>query len=286
MIRPTSEQLALLEGFEKTAFAWCDAWNRYEPLKRAGHAFLRTFGAGWVHVCTRNILHVYGLDHVTSLHPERGVMIAANHRSFFDLYVITSVLLRKTDWVQRMYFPVRANYWYERPDAILANGIMSAWAMYPPVLRQAEKRAFNQYVVDYLSAVVDRPGTVIGVHPEGTRNKTDDPYTLLPAQPGIGQIIRAARPVVLPVFILGLGNDLPKQVKGNFDGRGEPITVVFGKPLDLQRFYDQPMKLRTYMNVSNHLRDELTKLGNEERAIRAREGFPSKGPPTRPYAVA
>lgn len=286
MIRPTSEQIALLEGFEKTAFAWCDAWNRFEPLKRAGHAFLRTFGAGWVHVCTRNILHVYGLENLTTLRPERGVMIAANHRSFFDLYVITSVLLRKTDWVKRMYFPVRANYWYERPDAILANGIMSAWAMYPPVLRQGEKRAFNQYVVDYLTAAVDRPGTVVGVHPEGTRNKSDDPYTLLPAQPGIGQIIRAARPVVLPAFILGLGNDLPKQVKGNFDGRGEPITIVFGKPLDLQRFFDQPMKLRTYMNVSNFLRDELTKLGAEERAIRAREGFPDKSPATSAHAVA
>src|SRR6202011_3198563 len=155
MIRPTSEQLALLEGFEKTAFAWCDAWNRFEPLKRAGHAFLRTFGASWVHVCTRNLRHVYGLENVTSLEPDRGVMIASNHRSFFDLYVITSVLLRNTSWVKRMYFPVRSNYWYERPDAILANGIMSAWAMYPPVLRKAEKRSFNQYVVDYLSEAVD-----------------------------------------------------------------------------------------------------------------------------------
>ena len=287
MIRPTSEQLSLLEGFEKLSFAWCDAWNRYEPLKRAGHAFLRTFGAGWVHVCTRNILHVYGMEHLTSLgRSDRGVMIAANHRSFFDLYVIASVLLRKTDWVKRMFFPVRSNYWYERPDAILANGVMSAWAMYPPVLRQAEKRAFNQYVVDYLSEVIDRPGTVVGVHPEGTRNKTDDPYTLLPAQPGIGQIIRAAKPIVLPAFILGLGNDLPKQVKGNFDGTGEPITIVFGKPLDLDRFYAQPMKLRTYMNVSNHLRDELTRLGAEERAIRAREGFPNKAPAAAAYADA
>src|SRR5579859_5352199 len=108
MIRPTSEQLALLEGFEKTAFAWCDAWNRNPLLKRAGHAFLRTFGATWVHVCTRNIMHAYGLDNVQSLHPDRGVVIASNHRSFFDLYVFTSVLLRKTNWVERMFFPVRA----------------------------------------------------------------------------------------------------------------------------------------------------------------------------------
>jgi 1-acyl-sn-glycerol-3-phosphate acyltransferase len=269
MIRPTSEQLSLLEGFERHAFRWCDAWNRSEPLKHVGHTFLRTFGAGWVHVCTRNLLRVHGLEHVSGLRPDRGVVLVANHRSFFDLYVVASVVLRNTTWVRRMFFPVRSTYWYERPDAILANGIMSAWAMYPPVLRRPEKRAFNQYVVDFLSEEIDRPGTVVGIHPEGTRNKTDDPYTLLPAQPGIGQIIRAARPIVLPVFVLGLGNDLAKQVRGNFDGTGEPIRIVFGKPLDLESHFAEPARLRTYMSISSVVRDELMKLGAEERAMRA-----------------
>ncbi|GAC1536612.1 MAG: lysophospholipid acyltransferase family protein [Polyangiales bacterium] len=285
MIRPTAEQLALLEGFERTAFRMCDTVNRSEALKSAAHAFLKTVGMGWVHYCTRNILNVYGLEHLTSLAPDRGVLIAANHRSFFDLYVISSVLLRRTRWVERMYFPVRGDYWYERADALVANGLMSAWAMYPPVLRKPEKRAFNQYTVDFLTEAIARPGTVVGMHPEGTRNKTDDPYTLLPAQPGIGQIIRAGKPIVLPVFILGLGNDLPKQVKGNFDGTGEPITVVFGAPLDLRRQFEQPARLRTYMSVSTHLRDALTALGAEERAIRAREGFPSKAPASRASAA-
>jgi 1-acyl-sn-glycerol-3-phosphate acyltransferase len=286
MLRPTDEQLALLEGFERKAFALCDTVNRVPALKTAAHAFLKTIGKGWVHYCTRNILHVYGQEHLDALHPDRGVMIAANHRSFFDMYVITSVMLRRTSWIERMYFPVRGDFWYQRPDGVAANAVMSALAMYPPVLRQPEKRAFNQYTVDFLTEVVDQPGTVVGMHPEGTRNKTDDPYTLLPAQPGIGQIVRAARPIVLPVFILGLGNDLPKQVKGNFDGTGEPITVVFGKPLELQRFFDQPPRLRTYMAVATHLRDELTKLGQVERAIRKREGFPDKSKAANPHIAA
>jgi hypothetical protein len=88
------------------------------------------------------------------------------------------------------------------------------------------------------------------------------------------------------VFILGLGNDLPKQVKGNFDGTGEPITLVFGKPLELQRFFDQPPRLRTYMGIAMHLRDELTKLGQVERTIRKREGFPDKSNPSTANAVA
>ncbi len=278
MIRPTAEQAALLTGFQRLAFAWCDAWNRNALLKRLGHAFLRSVGARWVYYCTRRLLHVEGAEHLAGLAPDRGVVIAANHRSFFDLYVVASVLLRSTSWVKRMYFPVRSNYWYERPDAILANGLMSAWAMYPPVLRDPKKRAFNQYVVDYLKEAIQQSGTVVGLHPEGTRNKTDDPYTLLPSQPGIGEIIRVAQPVVLPVFVLGLGNDLPRQVRGNFDGRGEPITMVFGRPLDLRAHFEQPPRLRTYVQIASVVRAEIMKLGQQERELRARKGLPSKGP--------
>jgi 1-acyl-sn-glycerol-3-phosphate acyltransferase len=279
MIRPTPEQLALLEGFERSAFEICDTVNRVPAFKRAAHAFLKTMGTGWVHHCTKNLRRVYGLEHVRDLNPHRGVMLVSNHRSFFDLYVVTCVLLRETKWIERMYFPVRSNYFYERPDGIVVNALMSALAMFPPVLRKPEKRAFNQFTVDYLAETIEAPGTVVGMHPEGTRGKGADPYTLLPSQPGIGQIVRATRPIVLPVFILGLGNDLYKQVKGNFDGTGEPITVVFGKPLEMQRFFNEAPRLRTYKAIGDYLRDELTKLGAVEREIRKKEGFPSKEPP-------
>ncbi len=279
MHRPTDEQLALLEGFERRAFDIADAVNRRPTLKRASHAFLRTFGAGWVHHCTKHILQKRGLEHLTSLRPDRGVLVICNHRSFFDLYSVACVVLRNTTWVRGMYFPVRADFFYERPAGVAVNAIMSAMAMYPPVLRQPQKRAFNQYAVDFIADVVKTPGALVGFHPEGTRNKTADPYALLPANPGVGQIVYHARPIVLPVFVLGLGNDLPRQVMGNFTRRGEPITMVFGAPLDLASFYAEPARLRTYKQLADHLAGELVRLGATERELREKEGFPSKAPP-------
>jgi 1-acyl-sn-glycerol-3-phosphate acyltransferase len=276
--RPTDAQLATLEGFERTAFAISDVVNRRPLLKRAAHAFLRTVGRTWVHVCTKNIMHASGIEQLSRLQPDRGVILVANHRSFFDSYVIASVLLRKTEWVDRMYFPVRSEFFYERPAGVLVNGIMSAWAMYPPVLRRPTARTFNDYTVDYLVSELQRPGTVVGMHPEGTRNKTDDPYTLLPAQPGIGQMVHKARPIVVPVFVLGLGNDLPRQVRGNFNGTGDPITMVFGPPVDLERFFAEPPRLRTYKRIADHLRERLMELGEVEREIRAKAGFPRLHP--------
>ena len=120
---------------------------------------------------------------------------------------------------------------------------------------------------------------MVGFHPEGTRNKTDDPYTLLPAQPGIGQMVHRAKPIVMPLFVLGLTNNFPKQVSGNFTGEGSPITVVFGPPVDLEKELAEAPRLRTYMKIAHKLRDTLTELGREEREWRASLGLPYLGPP-------
>ena len=109
----------------------------------------------------------------------------------------------------------------------------------------------------------------MGFHPEGTRNKTDDPYTLLPAQPGVGQLIHQARPTVVPIFVHGMTNHLVRQIKSNFDGTGRKILVVIGEPVDLERFYALPPRLRTYMDLAKHIREVLTALGARERALRA-----------------
>ena len=41
--------------------------------------------------------------------------------------------------------------------------------------------------------IVKQPGNVLGMHPEGTRGKGDDPYTFLPAQPGVGKLALVAQ---------------------------------------------------------------------------------------------
>ncbi len=278
MLRPTPEQLATLDGFERVAFEIADQVNRHPSLKRASHAFLRSIGRTWVRESTKNLLHLRGEEVLSKLDPDRGVFLVANHRSFFDFYVIASVALRHAPWIERMYFPVRANFFYERPLGVFVNAIMSAMAMYPPVMREGPKRAFNQYTVDVIAELVRERGTIVGFHPEGTRNRGDNPYELLSANVGTGSIVHQARPIVLPVFTLGLINDFPRQVRSNFDGTGAPVTMIFGEPLDLERFYEMPARLRTYKELAEHIRDALTELGQRERAMREELGLPKMSP--------
>jgi 1-acyl-sn-glycerol-3-phosphate acyltransferase len=286
--RPTPDQLALLTPTERLSFAWCELVNGVPAFKAAAHAFLRHVGANWVHPCTKNLLHVEGLAGLRALRPPAGVLLVANHRSFFDMYVLSMILFRETDLLGRIYFPVRAEFFYDHPAGLVVNGLMSGWSMYPPVVRQPTRNDFNDFTMGRIAELLAQRGTLIGFHPEGTRNKTDDPYTLLPAYPGVGQLIHRARPTVIPAFILGMGNRLVRQIRANFDGTGRRIIIVFGAPLDLAGFLSQAPRLRTYVELARFVRAELMRLGERERALRAdlEPGLPPLGPEPRAEAVS
>ena len=110
------------------------------------------------------------------------------------------------------------------------------------------------------------PGNVIGFHPEGTRNKSDDPYSYLRAQPGVGKLIMDARPQVIPVFIAGLCNSLPKQVARNWN-RKEVIRIYFGPQLDLSEHLGKPDRLRTHKEIADAVMEKIAELGEADKSI-------------------
>jgi 1-acyl-sn-glycerol-3-phosphate acyltransferase len=279
IIRPPPEVLARLSPFERVSFRLADFVNSNRLAKAGSSLFLRSAGMTWVYYCTRNLVHILGLDHVRRLRLPGGLVLASNHRSFFDQYVIACWLFRTTTLLERLYFPVRAEFWYQKPSGVALSLVMSGFCMYPPVFREEGKREFNRYGVKRLAQILEEPGSVVGIHPEGTRNKGDDPYTLLPAKPGVGKLILAARPTVLPIFINGLGNDFGPQVKSNFNGGGRPIVIVLGEPLDLEAYYAKPNNLRTQKELADHVLDRIAALGPLERDYRrAVELHPVRGP--------
>ena len=107
---------------------------------------------------------------------------------------------------------------------------------------------------------------LVGFHPEGTRNKDADPYTLLPPKPGIGRLIKEADPQVIPVFITGLSNDLPRQILGNWTG-GQPIRVHFGPALDYTEFLSRRDGVRTYKEIAEFVMSKIAELGEQDRAM-------------------
>ncbi|MFL6285465.1 MAG: lysophospholipid acyltransferase family protein [Pyrinomonadaceae bacterium] len=267
---PTAEELAVLSVFERFAFrlAWRmnkGRWKRFWTLCQ------RTLGAGWIHVSTYNLMRVSGLEHVEAASRERPILLVANHRSFFDMYVVSTALFRNTHWRKQLFFPVRGRFFYDTVGGLLVNFIMGWWSMFPPFFAggdnpKTEQREFDKFSMRLLASLCrEGAGNVIGFHPEGTRNKNSDPYSYLRAQPGVGKLIKDARPQVLPVFIAGLGNDLRRQVLGNWRG-GEKVRVRFGPAIDFSEFYERRDSARTYMEIAGFVMSKIAELGEQDRA--------------------
>jgi len=228
----------------------------------------RRLGSTWIHYCTRHLRHVHGLERLPPLELSKSYLCVSNHRSFFDMYVVTTELVRR-GLAHRIVFPVRAKFFYDSRLGLLVNGVMSFFAMYPPIFRERRQAALNLASLDELAWLLRHGGIFAGLHPEGTRKKDDDPYTFLPAQRGVGKVIANSRVTVLPVFVNGLINDLPKQVSSNFDRTGNPINIVFGSPIDFTDLFAEPSSPQQHRQIVERVMSELGRLGEEERLIRA-----------------
>jgi 1-acyl-sn-glycerol-3-phosphate acyltransferase len=211
---------------------------------------------------------MHGLERLPPLELGQSYILVSNHRSFFDLYVIFGDLVRR-GLKHRIVFPVRSTFFYDNPLGLFVNGVMSFFAMYPPLFRERKKLILNPTSLDELSWLLRQGRMFCGIHPEGTRKKDDDPYTFLPAQRGVGRIIQGARVPVIPVFINGLINDLPRQVESNFDSTGQAILVVFGKPIDFGGLLDEPANAKTEQRIAYHVMQVIGELGQEEKRLRA-----------------
>jgi 1-acyl-sn-glycerol-3-phosphate acyltransferase len=268
-LAPTAEELAVLDFTERIGFKLADRMNR-GAWKRFWTFCQRHIGSLWIYLATYNLMNVYGLENVERSDAEKPLLLVANHRSFFDMYTVSSVLFRRTKRPMKLFFPVRAKFFYDSPLGWFVNLVMGWFSMFPPFFREAreeKKREFDKFSMRRLIDICSHGETnVIGFHPEGKRNLSDDAYNFLPAQTGVGKIIMASRPQVVPVFIAGLGNDLPKQILGNWKG-GEKIRIHFGTPIDLSAFYEKRDSLRTHKEIADFLMQKIGDLAEHDKLI-------------------
>lgn len=266
-LKPSAEELSVLNLTERIGFQLTDKMNR-GAWKRWWTFCQRHVGSLWIYLATYNLMNVYGLENFERTAVDKPVLLVANHRSFFDMYTVSSVLFRRTKRPMKLYFPVRAKFFYDSPLGWFVNLVMGWFSMFPPFFREAreeKKRDFDKFSMRRLIDICARgEAHVVGFHPEGKRNLEGGAHEFLPAQTGVGKIIMAARPQVVPVFIAGLGNDLPKQILGNWRG-GEKVRIRFGAPIDLSRFYDKRDALRTHKEIADFLMSKIGELAEEDK---------------------
>jgi 1-acyl-sn-glycerol-3-phosphate acyltransferase len=262
-----------LTSVERLALRFAEVANERPGGKWLQNRFLRGVSYSWVRAFLARRMFVEGLEDMMQLQPTTGVMLVSNHRSFFDQYaMLLACYMGPVHWAKRLYFPVRSNFFYDKPLGIFVNAAVAGGAMYPPIYRQAERRALNDDALDKMVELLRRPGNVLGMHPEGTRGKGPDPYTFLPAQPGVGKLALVAQPVIIPAFILGLGNNVVEDIKWNFSPnarREHAVIAVFGKPVSYDDLQAEKPRPTLYKKCADRLMADIKQLAEREKALRA-----------------
>ncbi len=230
---PTPEQLALLTPAMQRWFHVADFVNRH--LKPLSAAWISTTMRAVLWFTAGNRLRVHGAEHVADLDRQSRVLMVANHRSFFDFYVVAFANVRHTQIARTAFFPVRAEFFYEGALGSFLNWWMTIMAMFPPIVRNAEQREWNRYAMQRLEAELKIPGTWVGIHPEGRRNKDGGPYTFLKPHAGTGRIALSVGDVrVVPIYVVGISNNLARETSFNWwKPENHPIDLYFGPSVDL-----------------------------------------------------
>ena len=267
MIQPTSDQLQLLSRTERILFKLGDVFARlFKPI---GMVWNRTFMYAllWVGCCRR--FHVHGTEHIHRLTRKDSVLMVCNHRTFFDFFVICYAIFSRGRGWWRVFFPVRTRFFYDRVLGGMVNMLMGGMAMFPPIMRSREKMPFNDYSIQRTVAELAVPNTLIGIHPEGTRNKTDDPFTFLRLHPGTGRIALAAQDAIIqPIFVLGLTSHMRTEIYKNwFTPKEWPVHVWFGEPVNLQDLREKPDSPAVHMEATRRIMDQVEALAQQHKAL-------------------
>lgn len=137
---------------------------------------------------------------------EGAVIIASNHISLLDPPAVGVLIKRKVHFMAKE----------ELFKAPVLGPLIKSFGAYPV------KRGGVSIDAIKSSINILKSGKVMGVFPEGTRQKADDPDAALGAKKGTAMIALRSKAVVIPVAIVGNYKLFRRTL------------IVYGKPVDIQ----------------------------------------------------
>lgn len=166
-------------------------------------------------------IHVYfrlrrtGLAHI----PEGGVILAANHRSFLDPFVVGLCVRRPTYFVAKK----------ELFDHRLLGWFLNCMGAFPVRRGESDEEATATAL-----ALLER-GAAVVIFPEGTRHRSGP---LHPPRRGVGRLALATGAPVVPIAVMGT-----ERARNGWRIRPVRVDVRCGPPLTYPRVEEPSRRL-------------------------------------------
>ncbi len=191
------------------------------------------------------IREVYGVE---NLPRDTPFIIAANHTSYFDAFLLPSILVPKLN--KKMCALIDSTYW-RYP---LVEYFMKKWGGIPlHVNKEKNAQKFNersmQAAVEFL-----RNGRILMMFPEGGRSKDG---RLQKAFNGIARLALESKAAVVPAGIKDAHKVWPKGKKFPTFNRCE---VRIGKPIHFEKYYEKKPTKKILEEVTRSIMKEIASL--------------------------
>jgi 1-acyl-sn-glycerol-3-phosphate acyltransferase len=172
--------------------------------------------------------------------PKKGsAILASNHASYLDPPLVGLGVWRILNYLAKK----------ELFENTLMNYILKNLLRAIPV----DREQVDKYTLKKIYQLL-RDNELLLMFPEGTRSYNGE---FLPPKLGLGMIAYNARVPVIPVYIKGSYNILPRNAKMI---RLKPCTVVFGPPVDLDPLYKQKKSKELYKEISVKIMENIKVL--------------------------
>ncbi len=268
----------MIEGLTRTErfnIAAVEGWHRIPPLSRLSVVGARFAVRPLLQATLGWMVETHHFERLESLPRDRGLILCANHRSYLDNFVVGATAMGHLPWRTRYVVPGRTEGLFDAWYGLALNAAVGAMNIYPPVVRSKRGHAWGQHVIGIIrDLLVERRVTVL-IHPEGGRNKGDNPYALLPARPGLGRIIHESQATVVPIFLHGFPTSFGRYASvaaARLRGAPPPVQAVMGEPIDFSREFATSGSPTLFHGMAQRITAEISALMPEERAIRASRG--------------
>jgi 1-acyl-sn-glycerol-3-phosphate acyltransferase len=184
---------------------------------------------------------VEGAENIPAVEP---VILAMNHLSFIDSILVPVAIERP------VYFLGKADYW----DSWRTRWFFEGTGVVP--VRRGGSGSGDAALSTGVE-ILGR-GDLLGIYPEGTRSPDGRLYR---GKTGPVRMALEAGVRIVPVAVIGTDRAMPT---GTYVPNRSPVTIRYGKPLDLSRFADRREDPFVLRSATDELMFEIMLLSGQE----------------------